>query len=134
MMYLTQPDYVSLGGRLDEATFNSIIYDIQYHIDWITFNRLKNETVIPEEVKRCIFSIIDIFIKQKNLLASTEDSNKEITSMSNDGVSVSYNTLSSNDIITKSQSYINQIIFKYLNSVKNSEGKLLTFRGLYPGE
>ena len=62
MMYLTYPDYVSLGGRLDEATFNSIIYDIQYYIDWITFNRLKNETVIPEEVKRCIFSIIDIFI------------------------------------------------------------------------
>ena len=67
------------------------------------------------------------------MLAQNED-DKEIMSMSNDGVSVSYNTMSASDVISKVDYQIKQTIQLFLSGVKNSEGKLLTYRGLYPNE
>ena len=59
-----------------------------------------------------------------------------ITHESNDGVSTSYNTLSSGDLLA----YYNgsktkkDLIDKYLSGIVNDLGRKLLYRGVYPGE
>ena len=133
-MYLTYEEYKLYGGTADETTYNSIIYEAQACVDYATFNRLKNEVEIPVEVKVCLTNIINLVNRKYKLLLAQNEDDKEVMSMSNDGVSVSYNTVSANDVISKVDYQIKQTIQLFLSGVKNSEGKLLTYRGLYPNE
>lgn len=133
-MYLTYEEYKLYGGTVDETTYNSIIYEAQACVDYATFNRLKNEVEIPVEVKVCLTNIINLVNRKYKLLLAQNEDDKEVMSMSNDGVSVSYNTISANDVISKVDYQIKQTIQLFLSGVKNSEGKLLTYRGLYPNE
>lgn len=133
-MYLTYEEYKLYGGTVDETTYNSIIYEAQACVDYATFNRLKNEVEIPVEVKVCLTNIINLVNRKYKLLLAQNEDDKEVMSMSNDGVSVSYNTISANDVISKVDYQIKQTIQLFLSGIKNSEGKLLTYRGLYPNE
>lgn len=132
-MYLTYEEYIEYGGTIDETTYNSIIYEAQAYIDWVTFNRLKKEQTIPVEVKRCVLAIISLVIKQQSLMAF-DDTNKDVKSISNDGVSVSYNSIATSEVFTILKPQIKQTIDMYLSGIKNSEDKLLTYRGLYKDE
>ena len=133
-MYLTYEEYKLYGGTADEATYNSIIYEAQACVDYATFNRLKNKVEIPVEVKVCLTNIINLVNRKYKLLLAQNEDDKEIMRMSNDGVSVSYNTVSASDVISKVDYQIKQTIQLFLSGVKNSEGKLLTYRGLYKDE
>lgn len=135
-MYITYDEYVELGGTFDEDTFNSYVWYAQVYIDEYTFNRLQNETEIPERVKRCMTEIMPLIYNIKNniLTGEIESSAKEIASQSNDGVSISYNILSAEQVIEKSKSEILGLIRMWLNGLRNSEGRLLLYRGIYPDE
>lgn len=140
-MYLTYDEYVQLGGTLDEPAFADLEFEARSVVDWWTFNRLQNETEFPEAVKRCIYKLINLISAKQTaqLLDNSDDENgirskAGILSTSNDGVSVAYNIASANDIIDNSQTEIENTIRRYLNGVKNSLGKKVLYRGIYPDE
>lgn len=137
-MYLTYEEYLNMGGTLDEAAFDNYLIDAEMLIDWYTFNRLENETVIPEKVKKCVYKLISLAdMKSKAFVLGREvngEGNASVASQSNDGVSISYNTISASQAFDLLKSESENIIKQYLNGVVNSLGRKLLYRGVYPDE
>lgn len=138
-MYLTYLEYQEMGGTLDESAFLDLEFQARSQIDWYTFNRLRNEVVYPEEVKRCIYRLISILnglndVTGINGNADENNSNKAIVSQSNDGVSISYNVLSAQDTVQNLKEQCIETINKYLHGVVNSLGQKVLYRGVYPNE
>lgn len=138
-MYLTYTEYQNMGGTLDETTFNDFEFEAEAQIDWYTFNRLKNETEFPEAVKRCMYHLIKLL--QQKAQASVVDGQSAdgtitagVASQSNDGVSISFNTLSAKDMVETAKAEIADCINKYLQGVMNSLGQKVLYRGIYPNE
>lgn len=140
MAYLTYDEYLDMGGTLDEALFNFLSFDADTYIDWYTFNRLWGEEVIPERVKLCEFHLIRLLNTKLNLVApevtGTDgvNTNVQLESQSNDGVSVTYGVLHADEIYYNSKKEIDECVKRYLSGVMNSLGKKLLYRGLYPDE
>ena len=137
-MYLTYEEYLNMGGTLDEAAFDNYLIDAEMLIDWYTFNRLEHETVIPEKVKKCVYKLISLEdMKSKAFVLGREvngEGNASVASQSNDGVSISYNTISASQALDLLKSESENIIKQYLNGVVNSLGRKLLYRGIYPNE
>lgn len=137
-MYLTYTEYQNMGGALDETTFIDLELDAENCINWYTFGRLKKQTEIPDEVKKCICRIISLLQMKNNTLAvpnaTSGQSSAQIASQSNDGVSVTYNVLSVKDVSSTVESEIENTINKYLAYTVDSLGRKLLYRGLYPNE
>ena len=111
-MYLSYDDYIDYGGTLDETTFQDLELDAESEIDWYTFNRLRkdewSDAIGSEALKRCTYQLIRLKQMENELIASSNGGagwgmgwKKEagITQESNDGVSTSYNTMSSGDLM-----------------------------------
>lgn len=138
-MYLTYEEYQNMGGTLDEATFNDYEFEAESLVNWYTFNRLMGETEYPESLKRCIYSLIKILQLKADTLGTAGTSEEQsavtnIASQSNDGVSISYNTVPASQLVELSKSEMKDTIQRYLNGVVNSLGHKVLYRGLYPGE
>lgn len=153
-MYITYEQYKNYGGTLDEATFNEYEFEARSWVNWYTFNRLENDDVSENErVLRCMYKLIKLADLKAQALSlgsvttttttggetTTITTTPAISSQSNDGVSISYNNLSASDIfdMLKTSSKGNEIentIQQYLQGVKNSLGRLVLYRGLYPNE
>ena len=141
-MYLTYDEYLTFGGTLDETAFDNLEFEARTVIDWWTYNRLQNEEEYPEAVKRCMYKLITIIAmkQQAQLLDGTNTSNINTTvnagiiQQSNDGVSTTYNVMSAGEMITQSDETIKATVRMYLQNVRNSLGRKVLYRGLYPGE
>ena len=136
-MYLSYEEYQSMGGTLDETAFNEIAYEAQSQIDWWTFNRLQSEETIPDAVKKCMYKLIKLIQAQQDATGIGSDSGGTtgtIASQSNDGVSISYNVLSASEAANLIKEQMEGIVQRYLQGVKNSLGRKVLYRGLYPGE
>lgn len=139
-MYLTYESYLEMGGTLDETTFVDLEYEARTYIDYVTYNRLQNETVIPDKVIECIYHLIKLLAKKLEALNTDVDTgsstatNGTIESQSNDGVSVRYNVMSAKDVLDSIKPEINDMINMCLQGVRNSLGKRLLYKGLYPDE
>lgn len=138
-MYLTYAEYVAMGGTLDNTTFDDLEFQAEAEINWYTFNRLKNDTTFPAELKRLMKYLINLFYMKGNALNSssngdTQGATSNIASQSNDGVSISYNVLSASEIAASCKQEIGDAIKKYLQGVMNEAGHELLYRGVYPNE
>lgn len=138
-MYLTFAEYTAMGGTLDETAFNNFEFEAEALINWYTFNRLKKDNSVPEEVKRLTKYLIDLAAEKAQLIgvsgsATTGTSGAAIASQSNDGVSISYNVLSAGQLMESLKGQEDSAIKKYLQGVTNEAGRVLLYRGLYPGE
>ena len=85
--YLTYEEYKSLGGTLGEMPFNILELKARQVINERTQNRLKNIEEIPQEVKICVYDLINTMNKY-NLSNNSTSSN--ISSENTDGYSVTY--------------------------------------------
>lgn len=152
-MYLTYEDYTNMGGTLDDTTFSEYEFDAECIVNWYTFDRLKNETEYPEQLTRCMYALIKLVKLRADALSlgaqtttvsdgttkTTVVTGSTIASQSNDGVSVSYNTLSATDVISQLDVFkhggeFERIVKTYLQGVTNSLGRKVLYRGLYPDE
>ena len=137
-MYLTYAEYQTMGGALDEATFDDLEFEAEALVNWFTFNRLKNDTTFPEELKRLMKYLINLAYSQSQVIDASgsgdSTSNKAIASQSNDGVSISYNVLSAKDMIESVKTESESAIKMYLQGVTNQAGRKLLYRGVYPDE
>lgn len=140
-MYLTYEEYTEMGGTLEQATFSDCEMEAEALVNWHTFNRLKQETELSEDVKKCMYMLIKYINLQSQLagVGAAGDGNSYagtagIASQSNDGVSVSYNILSAQELMTNAGVQIKSIINSTLSAVVNSLGQKVLYRGLYPNE
>ena len=85
--YLTYEEYESLGGTLGEMPFNILELKARQIINERTQNRLKNIEQMPQEVKICVYDLINTMNKY-NLSNNSTSSN--ISSENIDGYSVTY--------------------------------------------
>ena len=58
--YLTYNEYKALGGQLDQTPFNLLEYDVRKEIDKETLGRLVNLEKQREEVKMCVWELINL--------------------------------------------------------------------------
>ena len=85
--YLTYEEYKSLGGTLGEMPFNILELKARQIINVRTQNRLKDVEKIPQEVKICVYNLIQTINKYNN---SNNSTSSNISSENIDGYSVSY--------------------------------------------
>ena len=143
MQMLTFEEYIEMGGTLtDENRYNVYEFETEGIVHWYTFDRLKNEETYSAEVKQCVYMLVNLIIeKYATLLMNNDDTVSptssvvgQIASQSNDGVSTSYVTLSSYNLLTFCTKEVNNVINYCLRNAVNSLGRKLLYRGYYPGE
>ena len=113
--YLTYDEYKALGGTIDQTPFNLLEFEARRKIDERTQGRLKNVVEIPQEVKMCMFSLINSISSYSSCVSSN---NKNVASESIDGYSVSYVTGGTlQEIVNSKNAELNDIITTYLFGV-----------------
>jgi len=111
--YLTYEDYKGLGGTLDLTPFNLLEFEARRKIDLRTDNRLVglDNSEIPNEVKLCIFKMLDSVLK-----AYDEQVNRGKSSESVGSYSVTYNN-DMKEIIKSKDAELNDLILSELYGV-----------------
>lgn len=112
--YLTYDEYKALGGSLDQTPFNLLEYEARRIIDNRTLQRLKGINQIPQEVKMCMFSLINTI----NGYANKSQTSKNISSESVGSYSVSYITGTQiQETINSKNTELTDIVLTYLTGV-----------------
>ena len=110
--YLTYEEYKSLGGTLGEMPFNILELKARQVINERTQNRLKNIEKIPQEVKICVYDLINTMNKY-NLSDNSTSSN--ISSENTDGYSVTYK--SGTEMTTEQKAQLEDVMLTDLYGV-----------------
>lgn len=128
--YLTYLEFEQLGGsEIGEMPFNLLEFEARRQIDIRTQNRLKDIEVIPQEVKICVYALI-------NCIGSYTSENSNVSNVGNvasestDGYSISY--ISSDrisEVVKSRNSEIDDVIRTYLLGVV-ANGEHLMFVGV----
>lgn len=115
--YLTYEEFSELGGeQIGETPFNLLEYEARKQIDLRTQRRLIELETIPNEVKMCMFNLIN---KINSYNTTIQDANKNVANESIDGYSISYITSSQiKEIILSKNVEIQDIIMNDLYGVK----------------
>ena len=123
--YLTYSEYKELGGTLDETPFNLLEYEAQKEVDKYTFGRLIDLESQAQEVKLCIYKLIEMI----NSYSSYESQNKSISSENTDGYSISYGQVTEN-VSKAKMNEIKAIIKTYLSTSKLEDGTPYLYVGV----
>ena len=110
--YLTYEEYKSLGGTLGEMPFNILELKARQVINERTQNRLKNIEEMPQEVKICVYDLINTMNKY-NL--SDNSTNSNISSENTDGYSVTYK--SGTEMTTEQKAQLEDVMLTDLYGV-----------------
>lgn len=112
--YLTYDEYKALGGSLDQTPFNLLEFEARRIIDSKTLQRLKNVKELPQEVKICVYSLIDTL----NSYVNESQTSKNISSESVGSYSVNYATGTQIQEIVKSKNTeLTDVVLTYLTGV-----------------
>lgn len=104
--YLTFAEYTALGGSItDENAFNLLEYEARKEIDINTLNRIVNANPIPNEVKICMFTLI-------NKIQTISEQKYNVSSETVGSYSVSYGSVQ--EIIKSNKSQLDNIIMNDL--------------------
>ena len=102
--YLTYQEYQNLGGSaIGEMPFNLLEFEARRRIDIRTQDRLKNVETIPQEVKLCVYNLINS-INEFAKSTTNISSNGNVASENTDGYSISYITSDKITEVIKSKS------------------------------
>lgn len=107
--YLTYSEYLCLGGSLHPTPFYLLEFAMRRKIDEITHQRLVGKENIPEQVKICMFNLMEVAKTYQN------ERSKDISSETVGGHSVTYNDVK--QIIENKEEEFNNIILTDLYGV-----------------
>ena len=116
--YLTYIEYKALGGTIAETPFKLLEFEARKIIDYYTFGRLMNLETQKQEVKLCVFNLINSI--------STDDDIKGKSSERVGNYSVTYE----NYDIEEYQSKYNSTIKTYLGDLYLDDGTPYLYIGL----
>ena len=119
-MYLDYGDYAQMGGELEPDVYERIAAKAERLIDRATHARLKAESTVPDGVKYCIMELINAIQADESMGGMS--AGREISSMSNDGVSVSFTAMAA------SARYM-EIIRQWLDGETTEAGVHLLYAG-----
>lgn len=125
--YLTYEEYKSLGGTLDEMPFNILELKARQIINERTQNRLKDVEQIPQEVKSCVYDLIQTINKYNN---SDNSTSLNISSENTDGYSVTYK--SGTELTAEQKAQLEDIMLTDLYGVIVN-GKAILYLGANSG-
>lgn len=125
--YLTFEDYLTMGGALAASEFDELETIAEAHVDRYTFNRLRGEPSEkrPESLKLCVKMLIGLLER-----AAEKEADGLISSVSNDGVSVSYSASSPEQTETLLQNKIKSTVYLHLAAERAGDGTPLIFGGV----
>ena len=113
--YLAYNEYRALGGNLNITPFNLLEFEARRIIDNKTQQRLKGVEDLPQEVKMCVFNLINTI---DNYSSINNENNRGIASESVGSYSVSYVTGNQIAEIVKSKEIeLNNLVLTYLTGV-----------------
>lgn len=122
--YLTYEEYQGLGGVIPETPFNLLEFEARRKIDIKTQDRLKGfeSDKIPQEVKLCVYALINSIV----IFSNSMNNAGNIASESTDGYSVSYITASQiSQVVMSKNKELDDIIRTYLLGVVFNNEHLL---------
>lgn len=125
MAYLTYEEYVAMGGTLSASDFTLAEFRARKRIDYLTDSRVADMEAVPEEVKLCEMSLINLGSK---ISVEAMVENPLVASFNTDGYSESYGSAS--DQVASLQKGMDRTIREMLYGVENDEGIPLLYRGL----
>ena len=73
--YITYTEYKELGGTVSETNFPNYERKAQRFIDYITFDRIKKLTTVPDEVKEVITEFIDRYFNFDTNVKNSDSNN-----------------------------------------------------------
>ena len=121
MAYITYAEYTSKGGSEAAPAFALLEAEARAYIDRYTFGRIAEEydrdAVYADSLKSAMFAIIEI-------LKNRDASGKDISSMSNGGISVTYRQDAS------AESSIRDKVLLFLAGHKDKSGVPLCYAGV----
>ena len=124
--YLTHLEYLQLGGTIPaEMPFNLLEFNARKNIDKYTSGRLMTLDKQSQEVKLCVFELIE---KLKSYSLENSEVDRTVASESTDGYTISYNT--DFTTLTKGkEAEIQDIIYNDLANLKTEDGTPVLYRG-----
>ncbi|MGN0184769.1 MAG: hypothetical protein ACI4AL_06590 [Aristaeellaceae bacterium] len=123
-MYLTYQEYAGKDGGVDAAAFARLAAKAEKLVDRATHGRLKGEEPVREAVKSCVFELIGELCREE--AAREMDGGRELASMSNDGLSVSFAAQSAAGGASPRQM---QILRQWLGDELSRDGVNLLYAG-----
>lgn len=122
---LTHNRYAELGGTCDHMDFVRYVAKAEALIHDVTHGRLDGDDPIPDSVEFAVFDIVNAMHED----ALNGSATREITSMSNDGVSVTYAASGLKPSAAISAKYMS-IVRGYLRNETDSHGTMLLYCGV----
>lgn len=128
-MYLTNDEYINMGStlELEDEVFARLEMQARRAIDRATHWRVQNENPVRESVKYCMYDLISTIYADENL--SNFSAGRDIASMSNDGVSISFASSGSESAAQSMQTRLNAIIRTWLTGETTASGIHLLYAG-----
>ena len=121
--YLTYEEYTQYGGAESQAAFTLLEFKARKRIDYLTASRVQNMEAVPESVKLCMMTLINMDAK---VGAEAQAVNPHMTSFNTDGYSESYgHALSADDAARQMDKQIAAMLY----GEKDDNGVPLLYRG-----
>lgn len=122
--YLTYSEYQTYGGTISEAEFTPLEFKARKSIDYVTDCRVQAMAEVPEAVKLCMYSIMNIIAESGT---EAQVTNPVVTSFNTDGYSESYGNVYDS---AESQKAVNATISQMLYGEYDDNGVMLVYRGV----
>lgn len=122
--YLTYDEYVNYGGTATQTAFPLLEFKARKQIDYLTASRVQNMASVPEAVKLCMVTVMNMV---QATGAEAQATNPQLTSFNNDGYSESYgNALSADDTAKQTKKEIESMLYGEVDD----NGVPLLYRGV----
>lgn len=124
MPYLTYPEYVEHGGTAFLTEFAMLEFRARKRIDRLTSCRVQKMKTVPQDVKLCVLTLIEI---DRKVGIEAQVDNPVVTSFNTDGYSETYgNALSAADAEQSMSATIKSMLW----GVTDDKGVPLLYRGV----
>ena len=121
-MYLTHTEYLAYGGSVTVSAYPRLEFQARMLIDSRTNNRLADDTVFAEPVKRLMFELIGLIGNNDTTAAGFTPAIKQ---EQNDGYSLTFADSGGAEELDALKS---DLIETYLSGVRNQAGESLLLR------
>lgn len=125
-MILDYETYAGMGGSANSAAFARLEAKAEHIVHRATHGRIRDETPAREPVRMCAFELIEAMNAGEQAAGL---SGREIASMSNDGVSVTYAQGAGGGNINR-QSRLTGILREWLIDETDANGTPLLYAGV----
>ena len=129
MAYLTYDEYEQMGGQLSEAAFSTLEFRASKAVDMLTHGRVADEQPVREAVKLAVYALV-IEMDADEKRAAAYDG-REVQSMSNDGVSVTFSAVAAGGDAARAQNArYNNVLKAFLFGEVTEDGVPLIYAGV----